>query len=48
VIDPLHTVRTAHVDADLVGVRREGAREHIDTLSKLYLGHPYRGPTRIG
>jgi hypothetical protein len=40
VIDPVDT----HVDADLVGVRREGAREHIDTLSERYLGHPYRGP----
>jgi len=46
VIDPLDTLRTAHVDADLVGVRREGARDHIDTLSEPYLGHPYRGPPR--
>ena len=44
VIDPVDTLRTAHVGADLVGVRCEGAREHIDTLSERYLGHPYRGP----
>jgi hypothetical protein len=44
VIDPGDPLRTAHVDADLVAVRRAGARDHIDMLSERYLGHPYRGP----
>ena len=29
---------------ELVSVRREGARAHIDALSQRYLGHPQRGP----
>jgi hypothetical protein len=44
VIDPVDPLRTAHLDAELVGVRREGARDHIDALSERYLGHPYGGP----
>lgn len=44
VIDPADTLRTAHIDGELIDVRHEGARAHIDALSQRYLGHPYRGP----
>jgi hypothetical protein len=43
-IDPHDPLRTAQIDGELVSVRREGARAHIDALSQRYLGHPYRGP----
>jgi Pyridoxamine 5'-phosphate oxidase len=44
VIDPVDTLRTAHIDCELESVQREGAREHIDALAQRYLGDRYQGP----
>jgi hypothetical protein len=44
VIDPVDTLRTAHIDCALESVQREGAREHIDALAQRYLGDRYQGP----
>jgi hypothetical protein len=46
VIDPADSLRFAQVQCELLDVIREGAREHIDQLSRRYLGDVYRGPNQ--
>jgi PPOX class probable F420-dependent enzyme len=43
-IDPADQLRTAQADCELESVQRDGAREHIDALTRRYVGKPYAGP----
>ncbi|HEU0168074.1 MAG TPA: PPOX class F420-dependent oxidoreductase [Chloroflexota bacterium] len=49
VVDPAKPYRVASVRGQVVELTTEGAREHIDALSKRYLGqdiYPFGGPTQ--
>lgn len=44
VIDPEDALRVAEFACDLGAIERDGARAHIDELSRRYVGHAYTGP----
>lgn len=47
VIDPADALRVAQFACELAAIEHEGARAHIDTLSRRYVGHPYTGPHHL-
>lgn len=51
IMDPTDMYRYVQVRGEVIEVTEEGAREHIDTLAKKYLGEDaypwYKGETRV-